>query len=246
MISFEKFAFVGFQTVGFYNDLRLRTSTVLPRLLASLGADLDGDPISLPIPIEAPKEVPRVILANKDQTLRLDISLARADFRWEYKNQCTPVDLSHFCTLSLRAFSVFSEATETFPGRVALIVRRFQPQDFPGKALAEHFCKPALLSNDPKIKGPFNRPDNFELHAHKVFKLGDLSVNSWVRAKSGFMLEEDNQTKTPGIIIEQDINTLAETLSEDEYKNPELSRFLAESSQEFDTILKTYFGKLER
>ena len=100
--------------------------------------------------------------------------------------------------------------------------------------LARHFCK------DRWDKAPLNRPENFELHAHKKFALGtDFEVNSWARSKTG-KLAGDGDDKLI-ILFEQDINTLAEGTAERDFSKAEIKKFFGAVASELDSILELYY-----
>jgi hypothetical protein len=122
---------------------------------------------------------------------------------------------------------------------LALVLNRFQRHDTPGRAIAAHFCRPELLSNEPNRKGPLNRPENFELHAHKSYTLEGFSVNSWVRCKTG-RIERAGEGQ-PIVLVEQDINTLAERLGEERFTPESIERFHRAAAAELGQILTLYF-----
>ncbi len=243
MIRASAFRFSGFQAAAFYANLQFTARKVLPRLLGGLADVLDGDPITVPVPSEAPPEIPRLFLGNKDQSLRLEVSLVRADVRWQLKESGLRLDLRQFCDFALRALAVFHEAMPATPGRIAIVVNRFQPYENSGKAIAAHFCRLPLLSDEPGRKGPLNRPQQFELHAHKRFNLGKFQVNSWVRVKTGTFAEAGKQQ--PIVFFEQDINTLPEILADAEFSEADIREFYNLCVDELDVISRLYFPDVE-
>jgi len=230
------FEFNSYQAAAFYSRLSLSARTILTDVLRTLGDVLDGDPITLPLPAEAPAELPRVLLTSKDSSLRFDVALSRADFRWNRADSA--LALTRFLELAQRGFSALHEAAGAMPGRLALVVHRFKPQEDAGKALARHFCLPELLEDGPQRKGPLNRPEAFELHAFKKFQLGRYVVNSWFRAKSGLI---NPTVPEPIVLIEQDINTLQEQLEEARLSQEDIRDFHRLSQSELDVIMRSYF-----
>jgi hypothetical protein len=237
------FRFSGYQAVAFFTNVQFAVNRVLPHLIADLGDTLDGDPIALPIPADAPPEVPRLVLVNKEQSVRFEISLRRADVRWLHQATGHEMPLNDFSGFSQRALNAFHQAAHLRPGRVAFITTRFQPYENPGMVLARHFCRPELLSNDPAKKGPLNRPENFELHSHKKFQMGRFLVNSWMRCKTGMLSVGDRNRSI--IFVEQDLNTLAEVLEETEFSDDDLRDFHHLALGELETILRLYFPHAE-
>ena len=239
MIRPADFRFHSYQAATFYTSLQFATGKLLGPLLADVGDKLDGDPVTIPVPENAPPEVPRIILSSKDGTLRLEISLARVDIRWARRAQGSEMPLSDFNDFAYNTLRHLQRYLNAPSGRLGLAATRFQPSENPGRVLAEHFCRPELLSTTPDTKGPLNRPENFEIHAHKRFVLGRFRVNSWVRAKSGRL--ESDSVKQPIILVEQDLNTLAEEAEASEFLADDFREFLGLSATEMDTILRLYF-----
>jgi hypothetical protein len=114
--------------------------------------------------------------------------------------------------------------------RVAVVVTRYAPHESPGLSLARHFCQ------DRWHKAPLNRPESFELHAHKSYDLKGFTVNSWFRAKSGVMTEKTVTTKV--VLAEQDVNTVPRDTA---MTDDEVSAFFAICPPELDHILQLYF-----
>lgn len=117
--------------------------------------------------------------------------------------------------------------------RVAAVVTRYGAQADPGLFLARHFCQ------DRWHQAPLNRPESFELHAHKSYEHKGFTVNSWFRAKSGLMTEPAASTKV--VLAEQDLNTVPreKALSDDE-----ISAFFAVCPAELDHVLALYFPEV--
>lgn len=240
MIRRADFRFRSYQAAFFYANLQFATNRVLPQLLSVLGTDFDGDPIVLPVPEGAPPEVARIILQSKDGALRMELSLARVDVRRRVSlddGAVTP--LTDFIELARRSIAAFNVTTAATAGRVALVLTRVQFHESPAFAIAKHFCRPELLSNEPENKGPLNRPEAIEIHALKKFKMGPLLVNSWVRCKTATFTGD--REKRPLILVEQDINTPPERLEEAQFGEQEISEFFDLAATEVETIMRLYF-----
>ena len=97
--------------------------------------------------------------------------------------------------------------------------------------LAKHFCR------DEWLKSPLNRPETFELHAHKQFALFDkVMVNSWVRNKTGTLVGTDEAV----VLVEQDLNTREED-NERDYSASDLDHFFEAAVRELDVMLGLYY-----
>lgn len=239
MIDPEAFRFGAYQTATFYNNLQATATRLLPKLLGELGDQLDGDPVTLPLPPQAPPEVPRLILQSADQSLRMEVSLLRVDVRWQRTVTAGQPELPQFCGFATKAHGLFQEVVGARSGRLALVVQRYQLHQSPGMALSAHFCRPELVSNQPHAKGPLNRPENFELHAHKTYHLGRFPINSWMRCKTGVLAVAE--VGQPIILVEQDLNTVAEGLEKQSYGVADLQEFYGLTVPELDAIARLYF-----
>lgn len=248
----SEFRTIKIQVSLFTPGLQFRTVKVLGLLLAQLSDIFDGDPITLPSFSAGSKEgerhrvgmfpeiVPQIILKSSDGKLMLSASLARCDIFREEK-AIDDVAGESFIRQAIDIGSRYLTITEARAGRIACVVTRVAPDGAPAKVLAGHFCKDQWLS------GALKRPENFELHAHKRFKLGDLFVvNSWMRCKSA-ALEADQKEPTPCILVEQDLNSLSEELETRELGTGDIDAFLKLAWVELGQILSLYFaGKEER
>ena len=75
------------QTAVFIPNLDLSNKIVfVSQLNQELANFFDGDPIILPIPYDAPLDVPRIILKNKDESYTLNISQNRVDLVYNEKD----------------------------------------------------------------------------------------------------------------------------------------------------------------
>ena len=125
-------------------------------------------------------------------------------------------------------------------GRLAFILHSVASTKEPAKTLVEHFCQERWFS------APLNRPENFELHAHKSFQMSDeFKVNSWIRCKTGIRSASEENQLSPGIepviLVEQDINTLNETAGTTVFDAESMERFLQHAPREMQHILGLYF-----
>ena len=192
----------------------------------------DSDPIIIPEKDVLPPSVPVLIMQSQSGEWKLQVSRERVDIIFDPKLPSSIDDLSKFFEEGLDYLVEFRKLFNLRVGRLAAICNRLLNHEEPGKALAKHFCREDLLS------GSLNRPEGFELHAHKKFTLyGREVVNSWVRNKTGLRVVSNE----PVIIIVQDVNTLAEQVHEREYTDEEMKLFFTASSVELDKILSIYY-----
>lgn len=226
------------QATVFTPDGDLSVSKVMKDLYPSLASRFDGEPTVLPpIPEGAPPEIPRIILESSSHEWRCEFSPARVNLFWRRaKSTTTGVCISDFFQQASDLLVQYSREVNARVGRLAGLVTRFAEHQTPGLFLARHFCK------ERWDRAPLNRPENFELHAHKRFALADgFQVNSWARSKTGLLKAEDAQK--PIVLFEQDLNTLAEEAPSTAFGEAEVNRFFVAVAAEFDIILRLYYPK---
>ena len=223
------------QAVIYTPKLDHSVSKVMSAFYPRIASYFDGDPQVLPVPAGFPAEIPRVVLKNKRESARLEIAAARISFLYLMKRHDEPnIDTITSYAEAVKLFNSFVDVTECVVGRLAAVRTVYAIHDTPGLFLSRHFCK------DSWSTAPLNRPENFEIHAHKIFKLSDgFMVNSWARAKTGNLTAEDKHARI--VLFEQDINTLSEEAEKRIFSRDEIAIFFDNSSRELDKILYQYF-----
>lgn len=217
------------QVVVFTPSFHLETTAVLGALLAIKDLKYDGDPIILPP--NQPVEAPRIVLRSKDEQHRVQAGPTRLDIFRRAVPGVTRPSISDAILSSIPIIEAYKIATKATFTRLAVVIKRTVQMDQPSSALSHHFCKEQWLA------GPLNRPQEFELHAHKVFTIpGSVAVNSWFRCKSAIL----NLPRDPrAVLVEQDLNTLDE--SQQEFELPQVQSYLNATIPAFDEILNLYF-----
>jgi hypothetical protein len=133
----------------------------------------------------------------------------------------------------------YQRAMSARVGRLALVITRAAPRAQPAMLLSRHFCKERWYEA-PRNLAPLNRPENFELHAHKTFNLGGLlNVNSWIRNKTAFL--GSTGAPQPIVLVEQDINTLADLTETTTFSEEQIQSFFGLALPEMDHILALYY-----
>jgi len=223
------------QATIFTPGLSFHSPSIFKKLFQIEPDLFDGDPTVLPIPEDAPKEIPRITLQNNNKSLKLEVSPSRVNF---FRTKISPdddINIENFAELSSQFLNSYLGSVDAKCGRLAAVVRRFSLVENPGRVIAVHFCRKEFL------EAPFDKPENFEIHAHKAYLLkGFDRVNSWVRIRSG-IAQFAGQVPKSAIIVEQDINTLSKGIEEKSYNEEEITKFYKIVAEEFDIILKLYF-----
>lgn len=198
---------------------KLKMANALNDVLSGI---LDGDPIILPVPDDAPSEIARTQLKSKDERYSLSIAKNRLDFTFRYKedDEETPFPVSGLFEKFLRICQFFKENIHTRFGRSAIVTNWIvESEKSPG---AEH-----LLSRYIHKDVPISNPYELELHYLMKDSIAGLDVNKWTRIKSARRKSEPEQNKF--IVFHIDINTLSEETYE--FNPTTLQKFLNEGSK---------------
>jgi hypothetical protein len=237
-LTLQDFRPASMTAVLFVQNPLLRAASLLRDLPQQFVDRFESEPFVLPSSATAPPEIPRLILQSaatgwachftgeRVAIIQNEVSTnAPAIATVEYYRQATDLLLN-----------LWGEVPRVRPNRVAAIAIRYARHAQPGIFLSRHFCR------QDRIEGPdapLNRPENFELHAHKTYRMADqFNVNSWVRVKTGTTVEPD---ATPIVILEQDTNTKPENAAARELTREEVQGFFDGIAAEQDHVLNLYF-----
>ena len=236
MLRFEDFEQIGsIQASVFTPGHGFSSSRLLKSLLNWCGDVFDCDPIVLPLPEDAPAEIPRITLQNSEKSLKLELSPLRVNFFRLRANPTEIIRAAEFLAEANALLGQYMAESGAKCGRIAGVLTRYAFRDKPQSEIAEHFCKKEFL------KEPFGKPSAFELHALRKYKYKKMfDVNSWVRIKSG-QIKPSAGPPQQAVFAEQDINTFAELLHSKIFNEDEMGQFFVNLSGEFDQILRLYF-----
>ncbi len=172
-------------------------------LLTAWSDRFDGEPSEMPPLQGLPPEIPLTLLQSRDGQYRCEFAPARVNLFWRHVDDDHPVlELAEFLEFAANLFGRYVQVVPAPIARMAAVSLRTVEDEAPGRSLASHFCKEQWL------QAPFDRPEGFELHAHKVYSLdGRWTVNSWVKNRTGTITVGERRRNV--LIVEQDINTTA-------------------------------------
>jgi len=235
LLTSSDFKITSCQATLFTPDGGLTTSRFLRDLFPKWTGRFNADPSVLPLPPDIPPEVPRIILSSSDTTWRCEIAPARINLFCRKTSEEGPYpDIGAFFAEVQTLFQQYAEVSQERIARLASVISRIAQHENPGLLIARHFCK------ERWDVAPFNRPENFELHAHKKYSLGgQFQVNSWVRNKTGMWT--GGKEVQPIVVVEQDINTLAESSPTQTFGIDEFKKFFLLTAIEFDSIMALYY-----
>jgi len=195
----------------------------------------DGDPVILPIPEEAPAEIPRIQMNSKDGRYNLSISKSRLDFIFRYRRdereRLFPIPglFEKFLTL----FQYFKEIIHTQITRFAIVTNWIiELEKTPAAEL--------LLSKYIRSETPIITPRELELHYLSRESISGLQVNKWTHIKSARIISEPVQNKF--VFLHLDINTLPEIAYNFDCES--LRKFLDQSSKVINETIEIHLKNM--
>ena len=234
MLTARKFETIRVQVVAFSPKQDLQPTKVVAFLLDQFLNKYDGELQSIALPQDVPAEIPRAVLQSSDRQHRFEIGPARLSSQW----QLSEGEEGDVASVVRECVAVLKSCVEKFTPeieRLAVVISRSCPCEFPSQTLIQRFCTEAAQNE------PFNHSANFEIHNHKQYVLPEfapkLTINSWVRCKTARV----TTTQKPAILVEQDINTRVEDTESRTFNADELNKYFKVATREADSILAKYF-----
>ena len=206
----------------------------LATILGKYAHHYNGSVQALPLPENIPSEIPRVILQSSDGYFKLEASPARVNSLFMHQNiESTAESEELFSSICVEVLEHYVRETETQVSRLAMVLTRVHKTENPAQVLIERFCKSDVQSV------LFERSENFEIHNNKQFQLRNFTINSWVRCKTATIIFSDSST--PGIVVEQDLNTLATEIEQRKFTSEDIRSYFHQALKEAQEILRSYF-----
>jgi len=169
-------------------------------LLEPVKGIFNGEPILLPIPDDAPPEIPRIILTSKDGKLKCNVSKQYVELIYI---EDTPTKALQ--ELREQLLKVLGNITKVMKSkfnssiyRLGLVTRFIVFHDAPIELIKERYIKP----------GAIDYPRSLELHVLDRMDWDNLMVNRWYRISVHPKKKTDGEDKEISIIF--DINTIPE------------------------------------
>jgi len=195
----------------------------------------DSDPVIIPLPEDAPPELPRIQMFSKDKRYSLLIASNRIDFIFQYKEEDEKsFPIPDFFEKFLTIFKYFSENLHTQFTRSAIVTNWIIELE---KISAAEF----LLDKYIQDKTPIVKPYELELHYLTKGTAAEFEINRWVRIKSARKMGEPEKNNLIFLLI--DINTIAE--KNYEFDRYSLQRFLEQSSKIAKETIEEHLKKME-
>jgi len=217
----------------------LKIANTISSIFKELLDDVNWNPSILPIPQDAPPEIPRLILSSTDDRWTVNISPERTSLFYNNPPELdnVSIEIKRYSDIASHFLSEFQNQMDLRVQRIAFVTERCIYKDNALGYILENFC------DDNKIhKGqPFHNAKIFEVHSLKKYDWMEFQINSWVRIKC--MPFKINATdSSPAIIVINDLNTLS--YEEDpaaSFISTDINKYYNNITKHLDDILELYF-----
>lgn len=168
---------------------------------AGIGNLYNGQPTILPIPQDAPSEIPRIILKNANESYVCNFSQDRVDFTFNRKDSSgTLQDASDtFLNYLISHVEVINNNLRVPINRIGILITLVYPlKESSNKFMSENFLKEHLFENSYDV----------QLGVLKKEQLAGFETNCWFRIHT--MRNKKDQSDDRALLISYDVNTLPE------------------------------------
>lgn len=208
----------------------LSPGSLVRHVLQDWGAMFDADPVVLPMGGVLEGQFPSVIVESTTSQYRLEIADRRITIIWR-RVAAQAEGIESVATELQRPLVGLLGVAQVTVGRVAIVVNWAAEDKLPVDVLARQFFR------EDKLGGPGGPPRNFEVHVHNKFELlASLTVNSWVRIRTGEVIGQEHRN----VFVQQDINTLAEELETRNFSPADMSAFFTAATTKMPEVLSYY------
>lgn len=195
---------------------------------------LDGEPLIVPLPTDAPAEIPRIILKSADEKYNCNVSQGRLDFIFDEKGTpiLTPKDLKKefFPFVEILAKALIDQKRIQRTNRLGLVVNFFAklPKS------ATRFIEKKLLKEIPS-------GSPYEARVHLLYheEIKAYEINKWIRLNPLRKAKQPSDDAALAFIV--DINTLSERADKYSFTLNDIKDFYKEAIKIMEKDLKKYF-----
>jgi hypothetical protein len=187
----------------------------------AVGGVFDGQPAVLPVPPNAPGNVPRILLKDRLERYQCKVSAGRFDLAFDgSKRRETPIGIvwDEYSGIIRQLAEYLKKKNPTRVWRLGLVVRLF---------------KVLPRSASIHIRETYFKDDRFqnayEIHVSVLDKecMGTFNINRWLRVRP--LRKRDDPEDDRGLGVDVDINTLAE--EKNDFTEEEITEFFEEAFQ---------------
>lgn len=225
----------------FTPEFNISNSLSIANLATDLVGDrLDGEATMLPLPQDAPPDIPRIILTSSDKLLSISISPKRTNFEFKVplESIIDKIDYTSYYSGIANFFSEYTEKLDLKVQRLGYVTDRLIIEEDVLSYMLDRFC-----NKEQTFKGkPFYNAKRFEIHSLKDYEWEGFQINSWVRMKYFPMKAKDSERK-PTLYVQNDLNTLPE--DEDpgaDFSTTEIEKYFSNIPNHLEQILNLYFS----
>ncbi len=198
------------------NDLKVKTESLF-----------DGESTILPLPIDAPLEIPRIILQSKDNSFSCNIAIPRIDFFQQVnEKQKFEVVKENYLAKAKQIYSYFLEDPDLIIGRIGFVVDFIADlTESSNKKLQNQLLKETCyFAKSEKMKG-----------ISLVFTEENTVDNSWEinkLIKIDSLRKATESANDKRLALRYDINTVPEKINEYNLTVKNIEKILYEASKE--------------
>lgn len=196
------------QGVLFTNSFDLSDSLLVAQTLGNLKTiKFDGNPTILPLPKDAPLEVPRIILRTADNSFSLNISPIRIDlFYNSNKNDQEGIPTKTLADIQSQVITLLKEIAGIVVNKFSAHINR-SAVIINSVVKLQESSKKYFMENFVKAEGVHN-PNEIQLNFLMNKEFDKYKVNEWLRLHT--LRNQKNPTDDTAMLIILDINSLAE------------------------------------
>lgn len=170
-------------------------------LISATGTLFDGQPIILPIPPDAPPEVPRIIVKNSNDSYTCNVSKNRIDFIFTEKGNFRSIrdEKDKFLNHLLSLADLFKSNFKISINRIGTIATLLLPlKESSNKFISEKFLKEHLFTGTYEI----------QFGILKKLQLTGYEVNCWFRLNTLRNMQDVSDDRAMSVTF--DVNTQPE------------------------------------
>jgi hypothetical protein len=197
----SEISLVQLQFVLFFDSIENRPDKFINRVDDALDGIFDQMPTILPIPQDAPPEVPSVIMQSSNGVYTCNIARTRIDLIVNYGNsgQSVSVNVEDF----IKQIRIFSNSVNKYKKftRFGFVGRYFIKDNNPSKKVQNKYFKKDL-----------GELEELNLRFNKRFESNQLTLNDVVEISKG-TINEVGRTPQHGVFIQRDLNNVPVTSS---------------------------------
>ena len=165
----------------------------------------DGEPVIFPIPVDAPAEIPRIILASKDQRYRCNMATNRLEFMYDEPDQPGKElkSLTEPYSLVLRSLAEYLKGElKVSVFRLGFVITNLAfPGEEPVRIIRKTFIRDDILSSSHRLEISI-------LNRSILSAMNDVELNKWWRVSSMGVPTQEGEKQALSVLF--DFNTVPE------------------------------------